>query len=263
MYLVKHTDKNPFGKSFFKILLILLPVIVIVFIFGSPLRSILGDAISPLFKTGHFFYDNLGRIPKFFSDRNSLINENTRLLDEAETLRIDIADYESIKYENQKLRQDLGIKPAGNFISASIIARSPQIPTDSLFLDKGFSDGIKNGDIVLAGERVLIGKIVEVSGSRATAALNSFANSTSYGFVGRTSEPIEIKGAGGGNIQAKVPIDFDIVVGDKIMVASSSDYTAAIVGAVEEDQSSGFKNVLMSLPADVSKLDVVFIEPTN
>jgi hypothetical protein len=73
---------------------------------------------------------------------------------------------------------------------------------------------------------------------------------------------LEIKGVGGGGMEARAPIDFDIAVGDKIMVGGSFISLSAVVGVVEEDKSSGFKNIFMSLPVNVSKINVVFVEPT-
>jgi cell shape-determining protein MreC len=261
---IKHTKQNFFDRNFFKIILISLPVLIFVltFSFSGSARSFVSDALSPVFSTGNFFYESFNRIPAFFSSKNSLMEENKNLSDEIENNRIDLIEYESLKYENQKLREALKIKPAGNFAAAAIIARSPQIPLDSLFLDEGTKNGLSDGNLVLAGERILIGKIAEVSKNKSTVALNSFAGMVSYGYVARTNEPVEIKGSGGGSIEAKVPIDFDIVVGDKILVTGSLTYVAAIVGMVEEDKSSGFKNILMSLPVDISKINTVFVEPS-
>jgi len=261
MYQTKHNNKNLFGGNFLKILGIFLIIIFFIFLIGisNSVRSIMSDAFSPLLKIGNSFYGGLNQIPKFFYDKNKLIKENNDLWSEIENMNVNIADYESIKYENQKLREDLKIKPIGNFVTSSIIAKPPQIPLDSLFLDRGIVDEIDKNYLVLAGERVLIGKIVEVYNNKSTAALNSFAGMITYGFVSRTDEPLEITGAGGGSIEARVPIDFDIVVGDKIMTGGSLYYLVAIVGLVEKDESSGFKNVLMSLPIDISKINTVFI----
>jgi len=219
------------------------------------------NILYPLFKTGGYFYNTVGWIPKFFSDKNMIIEENKNLLSEKENYRLIMVDYESIKYENQKLRDELEVKPAGNFITASVVARPPQMPLDSLLLDRGTEDGINNGDFVLVGERILIGRVAKATGNKAVVALSSFANVASYGCIARTNEPLEIKGMGGGNIEAKIPIDFDIVVGDKIMVNNSFNYLVAVVGSTEEDRSSGFKDILMSLPVNISKINIVFIAP--
>jgi len=249
------------GKNFFKMLPVFFLAVICAFIFSFPdiSRSLALEILSPFFKTGDFFYNNLGRVPVFFSDRNKLITENEKLLNELEDNHIEAADYESIKYENQRLRKELGVKPIGNFITASIIAKFPQIPLDSLILDKGIEDGVNDEDLVLVSERILVGKIAKASKNKATVILNSSVGAVFSGYVARTDEPLEVKGDGGGSIKSKVPIDFDITVGDKIMVDNSVAYLAAIVGVIEEDRSSGFKNVLMSLPVDISKINVAFV----
>ncbi|KKQ77805.1 MAG: Cell shape-determining protein MreC [Parcubacteria group bacterium GW2011_GWA1_38_7] len=260
---IKHTKHSSFGRNFLKILTIFLLILIFVLVFNFSIsaRSLALDFFTVFLKGGDYFYKNIGQVSKVFSSKDKLIEENKDLRDKVEKDYLDLIDYESIKYENQKLRETLKIKPAENFIVASIIARSPQIPMDSLFLDKGISDGVKEGDLVLIGERVLIGKIVETSKNKSIASLTSFADLVSYGFVDRTEESLEIKGTGGGSMGMKVPIDFDIIVGDKIMLSGVFTYLAAVVGIVEEDQSSGFKNILMSLPVSISKINMVFIEP--
>lgn len=263
-FLIKHTKQNTFDRNFFKIFIILLLILASVFTLGlsGTVRSLAMDALSPFFSVGNFIYGNFAKVPNFFSDKNKIIEKNNQLLSELENLRINIADYESVKSENQALREELKLKPVGNFIAAGVIARPPQIPLDSMLLDKGSTNGLNNGDLILAGDRILIGKIVEITKNRATVALNSFAGMVSYGYVARTNESIEVSGVGGGSIEVKVPIDFDIAVGDKIMTGGSLQFLVAVVGSIEEDRSSGFKNVLMSLPANISEVNIVFIAPT-
>jgi rod shape-determining protein MreC len=262
-FLIKHTKQNLFNKSSSKILVIFFIILILILTFGfsNTARSLTADILSPLFSVGDHFYNILNQVPKFFLDKNNLISQNTKLLSELENLRLNIADYESIKYENQQLREELNIKPAGDLKAAEVYARPPQIPLDTLFIDRGVADGLNNGDLILAGERILIGKIVKLSKNKSVVALNSFAGAVSYGYVSRTNEPIEVDGVGGGNLEAKVPIDFDIAVGDKVMTAGSLHLVAAIVGSIEEDKSSGLKNVLMSLPVNVSEINTVFISP--
>lgn len=260
MYLLRHTKQNSFNKIFLKILAIIAFILLFVLSVGSA-KSLLIETLSPLFKTGDYFYRTFGQIPQFFSDRNKLIEENEKLMDEIENYRLNMIDYDAVKYENQRLREDLKIKPAENFIAVSVLARAPQIPLDSLLLNKGTEDGINQNDFVLASSKVLIGKIAKISKNKSTVALNSFAGVVTYAYVARTNEPLEIKGAGGSSIEAKVPIDFDIIVGDKIMAGGALSYLAAIIGAIEEDHSSGFKKILMSLPVDTSKINTVFTEP--
>lgn len=260
MFQIKSSRPNFLKRNYMKIFSLLFGLALIVSVL-SLTDSFVSDFFSVFFKTGDSFYKGANQIPQTFSSKEDLIDQNKILLDQLENYRLDLIDYEIVKNENLKLREILNIKPTGNFITALVIARSPQIPLDSLFLNVGTKDGVNQGDWVLAGERILIGKIVEVSKNKSTVALNSFAGMISFGFVSRTGESIELKGVGGVGMEAKVPIDFDIVVGDKILISGSFSYFAATVGALEEDKSSGFKNALLSLPVNMSKVNVVFIEP--
>lgn len=265
MYLQKHINgRHRFHRNFFKIFALFFVAIILVLvvnIFDSA-RVALYNASLPLFKTGNYLSENFFPPLNIFSDKNKLIKENTELLYEIENMRLNLIDYESLKEENQKLREEMGLKPIGVFITARVIAKPPQIPLDSLILDVGTNDSLNNGSIVLAGSKFLIGKIVKVSSDQATVALNSFPGTTLYGYIARTNEPLEITGIGGGSMQAKVPIDFEVQVSDKIMVEGRATYIAAIVAAIEEDSSSGFKEILMSLPANISKTKFVFVEPS-
>jgi rod shape-determining protein MreC len=260
MHPIQHSKRGFFGTNFSKTSAVISAIVVLILIFSifGSVRSLASGALAPFFKIGNYFYSTFGHLPKFFSDKSQLITENEKLANELEQNRLDLAVLESVKYENGKLREELQMKPEGKFLTVAITARSPQIPLDTLLLNEGTEAGINLGDSVLAGGRTFIGKIAKVSWNTSIVSLNSFADSVSYGYVARTNEPIELKGAGGG-LEARVPIDFDITVGDKIMSGGSVDCLIAVVGAIEEDRSSGFRNVLLSMPVPVSKINFVFI----
>lgn len=264
MYQIKPINKNRnfFNSRLFKTLIIFFLVFAFVFVVSSSsfMSSVISQSLFPLFKVGGYFYKTVNFIPKFLSDKNMLIEENKNLLDNLENNRILAVDYEAIKHENLELRETLKLRVSENLIVSRIIARPPQIPLDSLFIDKGAKDFINDKNLVLAGERALIGKIVKVTKNNATVALNSFPDIVSFGYLERTNEPIEITGIGGGSMQTKVPIDFDIILHDYVITSNSFTYMLARVEVIEENQSAGSKNILMSLPLDISKIKTVFIE---
>jgi cell shape-determining protein MreC len=265
MYQIKHSKRSFLQGDFFKIFIVSLSILSCLLVFGffGPAKSFIYNTFSPLFALGDYFYRSISFIPKSFFDRDTLIKENELLSEKLEESKLETTNYETIKRENQKLRENLNLKPEGYSITASVVAKPPQIPLGSLFLDRGRKDGVAVGDLVLAGDRILIGKIAKVTENKATASLNSSVGAITYGFVDRTDEPIEIKGVGGGNMEAKMPIDFDIEIGDQIMVNDSSIFISAIVGAIEKDESLGFKKIFSSLPISVSKIRIVFVKPQN
>lgn len=263
IYLQNQYKRNPSKKSASKILLTLLSILVLIFLlnsfsFGS---SLVSNALAPLFNTGGLFYKAYDGLLRSFSDNDAILEENDLLAQKVTELETRVIDYEAIKGENSSLRAELGLRPTTLPSAARVISKPPQIPLDTLVIDKGASEGLKEGNLVLAGERILIGKVVKVSRSQATVAVSSFPGVLSYGYVDRTSEAIEIKGEGGSGMQTKVPLDFDLKLGDRIMSFGPVPYEVGIVGSIEEDKASGFKNILVSLPASISKTNLVFIEP--
>lgn len=257
---IKPHAKNSFwNKNIFRSVFLILIVLFLVGIWKTDyLKSYAVDGLSPFLKMGDYFYNNIRSVSKNFSSNEKLLEENNILLELILKYESELTDREAIVYENQKLREDLRLKPEST-IYAPIIGRPPQVALDTLFLDSGSSQGVKVGDWVLSGERVLIGKIEKVTKNKSVASLNSFAGHISFGFVARTQEPLEIEGVSGG-LKASLPINFDIAVGDKIMVSGRAKFLAAIVKEIEEDHSLGFKEVFLSLPVDISKIDSVFIE---
>lgn len=262
MLQIKHSRREGWGG---KRTALSLSIVALILIFGlsGSVRSLSSDFFSGFFQSGSRLLSGVGLVPKFLSDKNKLIAENEKMSEEIESHHLDLIDYESLKNENRNLRETLRLKPVGEFMAAMVIARPPQIPLDSLFIDRGGEDGLQVGDLVLGSDRVLIGRIVQVSKRRATVALSSFAGVTSYGFLERTNEPLEVLGVGGSSLEVRVPIDFDIVVGDKMMTQGTSAYSVAVSQLIEEDSSSGFKRVLLSLPVNISKVNTVFIETQN
>lgn len=258
---IKHTKPRLLNKNFFKILVVLL--LILIFSLWDGVRAFTLETLSPVLRSGSSLFGGFGGVFKNFSDKEKLIDENNRLLTEIENTKFSLVDYESIKAENQKLRETLKLRSTADLITTVVIAKPPQTPLDSLYLDKGASDGLRPGDLVSVGERILIGKIAETAKHTSVVSLNSLAGATAYSFVERTNESLEIKGVGGGGMEAKVPIDFDIVAGDKLMISNSFTYLVAVVGMIEEDRSSGFKDVLMSLPVNISKTNIVFVSSVN
>ncbi len=265
IYQPKHISSRPDGAGsvFLKRASVLLPILLCILILNisDSAREFAAKIVSPLAGAGNYLYNFTSAFTKGFGDKSKLMEENKLLSAEIENLRLNAVNGEIVRLENEWLRTELGLKPAGNFVAGRIVARPPQIPLDSLFIDRGTTDNLTDRDFVLASDKVLIGRIAKVNKNTAIVAQSSFPGEVSFGFLERTNEPIEIKGSGGGSMQAKVPINFDIAVDDKIMVADSNIYLAALVSVIEENRSSGFKDVLLSLPVNISKIRVVFIEP--
>jgi cell shape-determining protein MreC len=259
---IKHTRRNR-SVNFWKLVSVAVLVVVLVVALSFDVISApVTNFFSPFFTLGSGFYDRAQVFPGFFSDKNDIIRENQILEQKLNEDRLLSLDYESLKAENRRLRDELGLKPQGVYITAAVLAKPPQTLPGSFILDRGAADGINVGDEVFVSEKVMIGRISEVFPNRSFMTLNSFGGIVSYGVLGRTGEPLEVKGAGSGSMESFVPIDFDIESGDMVFKNDSLTSLVAVVGAVETDNLSGTKNIFLSIPSDISKVTLVFIRAT-
>lgn len=204
IYQPKHINHKTNG-TIKKILLVVLPTILLIVVLNvfEPVRRLSVRVVSPIAAIGSRFYDFTSILTKSFSDKKKLLTENEALMAELERLRLGIINDEVIRSENAQLRKELELKPTTGFVGGKIIARPPQIPLDSLFIDRGLGDNLEHGDFVLVSDKILIGRIAKVNVNTSMVALNSFPSAVFFGFINRTSEPIEVKGSGSGGMEAK------------------------------------------------------------
>lgn len=262
IYLQKHTNRSWTSKIWSKIgyVIIIIATIFVLSNSSQALHRVVTNMLAPLFEVGGFFYDNFFYLPKFFTDKNALIEQNNKLSAEIEKLQSGLIDVKLIKFENDELKSALRINKNSNFIVASVVSRAPQITMDTVFLDKGDNENIKVNDLVLLSERLLVGKIINTSSHQSTVLLNSFAGTKSFGLIERTGEMVELLGQGGGAMRTTVPIDFDILIGDEVITEGVPAYLIAVVSSTVEDKVSGFKEVFFSYPIKVSKVRMLFIK---
>ncbi len=257
--LLKH--RKPSGVSTSKIVVIIIAVLLLGFLIGRSiwLRNSAVNSTNSALQNGNSFYSFLSILPNLFSSKSTLIREIETLKGENESLQLSVVELGALTYENQRLREEIHMKPEGPFVHASVMARPPQIAFDTLLINRGEQDGVEVGDRVLVSERIIAGLVVETRPQNSIVALNSDSGNSFTAFVARTGEAIEIKGVGAGNFSAKTVSDFDIKEGDSIVASGDANYVMAVVGRIELDSSGGTKNVLMSLPFNVSTVQSAFI----
>ncbi len=258
IYLQKHSDnknkKNITTKISVGILLVLF------FYFSQSILSLTSSLFKPFFVVGSKFYSFVEYVPNIISSKHSLVLENEELQRQIESFGFTTIDRDALFAENILLKQQLQLNKDGEQISALVISRHPQFPIDTLLLNKGTDDGIVQGKHVLVGNKLVIGVISKVNKDTSVVTLNSFSQNVSQGFLSRTNEQIEVYGLGGSVMQSIVPIDFDIQDGDMIFQSGNSINVLGVVGLIEPNTSVGSKKILISLPANISKTNVVFVD---
>ncbi len=256
IYLQKHNKKTLWKAKYFKILAILL-LIILLNIFEAP-RNAVAEAMSFVFKPGSFFYEKVNLVPKYFLDKDKLVSENKKLKEDLQTVISDRYNLELLKNENEKLKEALGLRP-DNSVTALVLSRFPQVLSDTIVINKGLNDSVAEGDIVMAEDRIFIGRVEKVFNNKAVVSLSSFPDFVSNGSISRNGDSLEITGVGGGTMRAVVPLSLDIKEGDLIEVNLPYTYAIAVVNVIEENLSAGSKNILLSSPIDFDRVNIVFV----
>jgi len=101
--------------------------------------------------------------------KKELIQLKTKIVE----LNLALSSCQSLKRQNQRLRQMLGLKRKAPYslVAAAIVGQVPSSWRRIVFLDKGKSSGIQKGDVVLDTQANLLGRIVKVSEGRSQAIL--------------------------------------------------------------------------------------------
>ncbi len=259
MIYLSRKSNNSNSKTFIKILGIFLVVLFFVVIRFTGIGGSINSLLSPLFSLGDNMYQNINDLPEKFWSKDQLLQEIESLREKEKELDLKLTDISALQFENGELRKSLAIKPEQNFISAFVVARPPQTSFDTLLIDKGIESGVKIGDLILASNSVMIGKIVEVKKDSSIVLLNSSPSAYFAANISRNNEPIEIFGHGSANLYSKLPINVDIEVGDTIILNYGKVFSIGVVEKIENEETSGFKHVFLSLPVNISSLGLVFV----
>jgi cell shape-determining protein MreC len=136
-------------------------------------------------------------------------------------------------------------------ITAKVISKPPFAPFDTFILDQGSLSGIKIGDDVFIGKNILIGTISEVQDSFSHVTLFSSGTESRQINILRTGQTVSFNGRGGGNFNASLPKDLDVVVGDYLVDTSSKQHIIAQVYYIDTSSGGSFKEVFARIPINI------------
>ena len=145
----------------------------------------------------------------------------------------------ALEEENRSLvKENALLRSASNTVA--LIHNSHEIEIHSLFkslsfiyneflIDKGYADGIAEGDLVYDQDFVPVGTIIKVKGKQSSVSLLSEKGKEYEGFLRKDDIALCIFGNGSGDFVATVPKNIAVEVGDEV---SLNDYYEMILGTV-------------------------------
>lgn len=188
-----------------------------------------------------------------------LKEENTKLLTQ-------LAELEELKKENNALRDQFKTEQPSpkKLLPAQIIGEKD----DVIILDKGSSDGVNMGN-VLVFKNNLIGRVITVSTHRSIAELLT-KNGTSFTVKTSKTSALGIgKGKGGGSVVIENVVLSDTLEKDDIVVTKGDidekgngyppDLVAGKIVSVNKKASALFQRAEVEPLVDFKKMEMVFV----
>ncbi|OGI84087.1 hypothetical protein A2997_01135 [Candidatus Nomurabacteria bacterium RIFCSPLOWO2_01_FULL_36_10b] len=142
---------------------------------------------------------------------------------------------------------------------ALVTSRPPQIPYDSLILDRGSYDGVIVGDRVFASNKIILGVVTKSMATTSHVVLYSAPSNEIVGYHSPSQSVITLYGRGGGSFKTEVSQQMEISVGDIITDQSSSRNIIAVVVSIVSDPRDPSQKIYARVPVSLSSLRYVQI----
>lgn len=192
--------------------------------------------------------------------KKTLLHRQNILEQKVSSLEQQLLGVQLLEDENKSLREILSYPVITQTnVTARVISKPSQSLYDRIIIDRGQNDGITIGDMIIAGENILIAKIDSVSENNAQALLLSGNFFTGDAVVTRLGITVPIIGKGSGNFELHVPRDLDVRDGDVLTLPGFPQYIIGVIKSVEFDDRDPYQTVLVRIPMNVQELKFVRI----
>ncbi len=238
-------------------------IVLVVFVSGSPVfMNILGPVGTPIWKTrqwvSNFFGSNLALV----KSKESLILENSNLKRQLDIASSVSLERDALLLDNNRLKSVAGGEGEVGEV-ASILSSPAQSIYDIVIAEVGPNSGVKIGDSVFGPNSIVLGSVVERSGNIIRIKYFSSSGTETPARIGKDGSPFVLKGQGGGNFIFVAPRDFNVNIGDVVMLPAITTSVLGEVNSVETVRSDSFKNVYVSFPINIFNLSYVRISHSH
>lgn len=190
---------------------------------------------------GGFFSDTVAG----FRNKNYLSNLNGKLIQDNESLKRELLDRNILFNENIKLKEMFGRKNLeSKFVLGIILVKPNRSPYDTLVLDVGAKDEIKDGQKVFV-DGINIGTIYEMTDSYSKVKLYSTPKEKIDVVLFGSDVFMQAIGRGGGNFEITVPSGIDVQNGNEIYIPGFVPSILGIVDSTISTPNDPFKKVIV------------------
>ena len=179
-------------------------------------------AFRPIQGVLHDVASKIASVAESLVEIDRLRVDNTALRAENERLAVENARLDEIRRENESLTALLQLRAGFDHktVAAAVIARESSEFRRLIVLDKGTSDGIATGDVVVVDGGALVGRVVEVGPNSAKVVLVTDGESTVIGQLTTTAATGEVVGQLGGSlVMRQIDATEVVTIGDEVVTA--------------------------------------------
>lgn len=162
----------------------------------DPVQNLTLTASAPLEGTLHDAASPINDIYEGIADRGDLVRENEELREQVEALQAQVASDQDAQARIQELEDALGVKqsrPDDQFLAANVIAHDPSGMKRMIAIDRGVSDELDEGMVILSRTGSLVGTVARVYDDYAWIRLITDADSA-------VNAEVNVEGAPAGEI---------------------------------------------------------------
>lgn len=231
-----------------------------------------GTALNPVQSVLYSVNKRMESLIDFFLRYEEVKEENESLLLENIELKANLRNYESLKAENERLRDMFNFKNRNDqydYVGVNIIGRSGGGIITSYIIDRGEEDGLLTG-MVIMNEEGIVGQITETAKTWSLVETLSSENIAIHVKVledPSTSGVLEGHIGSGQSQMAKVsflPIDSSIKEGDTIVTSGLGrfyppDFLIGTVVRVDEDKGNLMKTAIIETSVDFKRASVLYV----
>ena len=236
------------------------------------ITSGIGSAINPLQKSIYSITDGIKGALDFFLNFSEVKEENVSLTKENIELKNKLLEYETLKEENDRLKEVLNYKESKsdyNYIGCEIIGYSGESFLKGYIINRGENDGLQK-DMVVISNKGLVGKITSTGSNWSIVESILSENIAVSVMVNSSRENVGIlRGYLSGSNKSiteisNIPMDSKIKEGDTIVTSGLGEvYPKEIrigeVVKIETDEIKVTKTAIVKPYVDFEKLEDLFI----
>lgn len=197
-------------------------------------------------------------IRTYIQSKETLREENERLLQETERLSIEVSREDDFKKDYAFLLETIGQIP-----DTGIIARVITTPTSQSFgtitVNKGMEDGIVINMKAILHNAILIGFVEEVFAHSSRIRLLSSFNTETRLKIGESQATVLAVGKGNGMLSIILPRDFPVRAGEHLIFIDTRPLLAGFIHTVENPEAEAIITVDAITPFNPALLSVVVL----